>query len=157
AGTDCQYKAALSGLVARSAYCYRVYQGGADLTGLSTTFRTALPSGSGTPFKFAVIGDWGQGTTDQAGVAAQIAAANPNLLLTVGDNVYASGSQSEYGDLSGGNVFPAQFLPTMGSGLPIFASQGNHGFTSNSAYLQNFPQDTGARAPGEKFEPEAYS
>ena len=157
AGTSYQYKTAITGLAADTAYCYRVYQNGVDLNGVATTFRTALPSGSGTPFKFAVIGDWGQGTADQAGVAAQIAAANPNLLLTVGDNVYASGSQSEYGDLSGGNVFPAQFLPTMGSGLPIFAAQGNHGFTSNSAYLQNFPQDTVASAPGEKFQSEAYS
>ena len=35
--------------------------------------------------------------------------------------------------------------------------KGNHGFTSYSAYLQNFPQDTVTAASGGKFVAEAYS
>ena len=60
AGTDIQFKASITGLTADTAYCYRAYQNGADLVGASTAFRTALPPGSSTPFKFAVIGDWGR-------------------------------------------------------------------------------------------------
>ena len=157
AGTDYQYKTAATGLTADTAYCYRVFQNGADLTGVSTNFRTALPAGSSTPFKFAVIGDWGQGTTDQANVAAQIGAAKPNLLISTGDNDYPSGSQLEYGDLTSGAVFPAQYMPAWGGGLPIFMVQGNHGFSANTPYLQNFPQNTVTLASGGKFVAEAYS
>ncbi len=157
AGTDTQFKTSVVGLTAATAYCYRVYQSGADLTGVATTFRTALAAGSNTPFKFAVIGDWGQGTTDQANVAAQIGAAHPDLLISTGDNDYPNGSQAEYGDLTGGTVFPAQYLPAMGRGLPMFMVQGNHGFTTNTPYIQNFPQDVVTAASGGKFVAEAYS
>ena len=34
-------------------------------------------------------------------------AADPAFLMTVGDNAYPTGNQSDYGDLNGGNVFPA--------------------------------------------------
>ena len=48
-------------------------------------------------------------------------------------------------------------MPAWGGGLPIFMTQGNHGFTSNTAYLQNFPQDAVTAASGGKFQVESYS
>jgi hypothetical protein len=156
AATDYQYKAPITGLAANTSYCYRVYQSGVDLLGASITFRTAPAPGSSTPYSFAVIGDWGAGTTDEAKVFTQIAAARPNLLLTVGDNAYATGTQADYGDLGGGKVFGPQYLPRLGGGTPIFAAQGNHGFTSYSAYLQNFPQNATAAASGGAFSAQSY-
>ena len=151
-----QVKAAISGLSANTAYCYRVFQNGGDLLGASVTFTTALAAGSATPFSFAVMGDWGQGTTAEANVFSQIAASHPSFLMTVGDNVYNGGSNTEYGDLNGGNVFPAGYLPKLGGAVPIFAAQGNHGFTTNLPYLQTFPQQATAAASLGKFGVESY-
>ncbi len=154
--TDYQFKAAISGLSANTSYCYRVLQNGSDVVGAATTFTTTSAPGSTGPFSFAVIGDWGAGTSDEANVFTQIAAAKPRFLMTVGDNVYPSGAQSEYGDLNGGNAFGPAYLPKLGSGTPIFAAQGNHGFTSNSAYLANFPQDATVAASGGVFSAQTY-
>ena len=151
-----QDKATISGLTPNTLYCYRVFQNGIDLKGSATTFRTAPTVGSTAPFKFAVIGDWGQGTPQQASVFAQIANGAPNFLMTVGDNVYAGGSNSEYGDLNGGNVFPAGYLPKLGGSIPIYAAQGNHGFTTNLPYIQTFPQDANVSSSNGKFGVESY-
>ena len=151
-----QDKATIGGLTPNTAYCYRVFQNGIDLLGAATTFRTAPATGSVTPFKFAVVGDWGQGTTAEANVFSQIANGQPNFVMTVGDNVYANGSNTEYGDLSGGNVFPAGYLPKLGGAVPIFAAQGNHGFTTNLPYLQTFPQDASVAASAGTFAVQSY-
>src|SRR5438445_3342582 len=106
-----ELKAQLSGLNANTSYCYRAVQNGVDLLGsdVSPTFTTGLASGDATPYSFGVLGDWGAGTSDEANVLAQIAASPAKFVVTVGDNVYNSGTQSEYGDLSGGNVFAPAF------------------------------------------------
>ncbi|HEX2972663.1 MAG TPA: metallophosphoesterase [Tepidisphaeraceae bacterium] len=44
--------------------------------------------------RFAVIGDFGSGETPEADVAQQIQTWDPDLILTVGDNNYPSGSQA---------------------------------------------------------------
>ena len=154
--TSYQFKTPISGLTANTAYCYRVLQNGVDLPGTSIVFRTAPTPGVATPFSFAVIGDWGAGTTDEANIFTQIAADAPTLLVTVGDNAYQTGNQADYGDLTNGNVFPAAYLPKLGGGTPIFAAQGNHGFTSHSAYLQNFPQADTVAASGGAYSSESY-
>ncbi len=138
---DKQFKAQLSGLQPNTAYCYRVSQAGVDLLGSAPVFTSALASGATNPFTFAVIGDWGAGTTDEAKVLAQIALANPSLILTVGDNVYNSGTQTEYGDLTGGNAFGPQYWPQVGRTIPAFPATGNHGFSGSIPYFQNWPQD----------------
>ena len=156
AGTDYQVKAAISGLSANTAYCYRVFQNSVDLLGASVSFTTALAANSATPFTFAVVGDWGQGGTAEANVFSQIAAGHPNFLMTVGDNVYNGGSNAEYGDLNGGNVFPAGYVPKLGGAVPIFAAQGNHGFSTNLPYLQTFPQNATVAASGGTFAVQSY-
>ncbi len=69
---------------------------------------------------------------------SQIGSSPASFVVSTGDSDNANGSQTDYGDLSGGNVFPSAYLPKIGS-RPIFAAQGNHGFTNNLPYLQNFP------------------
>src|SRR5437773_42029 len=138
---DKQFKAQLSGLQPNTAYCYRIVQGGVDLLGSAPVFTSALASGAGDPFTFAVMGDWGAGTTDEAKVLSQIALASPAFIVTVGDNVYNSGTQTEYGDLNGGNAFGPQYWPRVGRTIPAFPATGNHGFSGSVPYFQNWPQD----------------
>ena len=101
------------------------------------------------------MGDWGAGTTDQANVMSRIGASPASFVVTVGDNVYNSGTESEYGDLTQGNVFPSQFLPAVGS-RPFFAAEGNHGFSTNLPYLQDFPAPTSAATSGGRYKQETY-
>jgi len=138
---DKQFKAQLSGLQPNTNYCYRVAQAGVDLLGAAPIFTSALGSGATDPFSFAVIGDWGAGTTDEANVLSRIAAAKPAFIVTVGDNVYNSGTQTEYGDLRGGNAFGPQYWPQVGRTIPAFPATGNHGFSGSVPYFQNWPQD----------------
>lgn len=154
--TDYQFKAAVSGLQANTSYCYRVLQNDIDLVGTATTFSTAPAVGSTEPYSFAVIGDWGAGTADEANVFTQIAAGQPRFLMTVGDNVYNSGLQTEYGDLNGGKAFAPAYLPKLGGGTPIFPAHGNHGFTAYQPYLANFPQDATAAASGGTYAAQTY-
>ena len=138
---DKQFKAQLSGLQPNTNYCYRVAQAGVDMLGAAPVFTSALGSGATDPFSFAVIGDWGAGTTDEANVLSRIAAAKPAFIVTVGDNVYNSGTQTEYGDLRGGNAFGPQYWPQVGRTIPAFPATGNHGFSGSVPYFQNWPQD----------------
>src|SRR3989475_35316 len=111
------------------------------MLGAAPVFTSALASGATDPFSFAVIGDWGAGTTDEANVLSRIAAAKPAFIVTVGDNVYNSGTQTEYGDLRGGNAFGPQYWPQVGRTIPAFPATGNHGFSGSVPYFQNWPQD----------------
>ncbi len=136
-------------------YCYRVQLGTTDLLGSDPSPRVSTEAGPSSSYSFAVLGDWGAGTPSEANVMGQIAASPASFVVTVGDNDYNNGTQSEYGDLSGGNVFPAQYLPALGN-RPVFAAEGNHGFTQYEAYLQNFPGLTAAQVSGGRFTAESY-
>jgi hypothetical protein len=151
-----QWTAHLGGLSAGTSYCYRISQGGADqLNGATPTFATPPTAGATAPFSFAVLGDFGAGTTDEMKVLGQIRAANPNFVVTVGDNAYDDGTQSDYGDVASGNVFNAPDWP-LGQAAPWFAAQGNHGFDDSSAYLQNFPQDDVVNASNGRLRQDSY-
>jgi hypothetical protein len=154
---DKQFKAKLTGLQANTSYCYSVSQAGADLTGTPPVFTTALTSGASDAFNFAVLSDWGAGTADEAKVLSQIAAAKPKFIMTAGDNDQASGSQSNYGDLNGGDVFARAYWPQVGRTIPAFLALGNHGFTTNLPHLQNWPQDaTVAADAGARYQQDVY-
>ena len=156
---DRQFKAQLTGLQANTAYCYRVSQAGVDLLGSAPVFTSALASGATDPFTFAVLGDWGAGTSDESKVIGQIALAQPSFVVTVGDNVYNSGTQTEYGDINGGNAFGPQYWPQIGRTTPVFPAEGNHGFSGSLPYFQNWPMDStvaACAAAGCKYTRETY-
>ena len=97
-----QWRASISGLQPDSEYCYRVYFGAGFTTDLlgadaSPTFRTQIPAGASTPYKFAVFGDWGKvgatGNPDQANVMTQIAQSGARFAVTTGDNAYPAGGK----------------------------------------------------------------
>ncbi len=109
----------------------------------------------GTPFSFAVVGDFGQATTGEANVMSQIGASPASFVVSAGDSDNTGGSDTDYGDLTQGNVFPSAYLPKIGS-RPLFAAQGNHGFTTNLPYLQNFPAPIAAQSSGGRHLQESY-
>lgn len=91
AGTT--HKVRLKGLVPGARYSYRVETGGVSL-GRRRAFR-ALDPADDPSFRFAVVGDFGTGSSAEVAVEDRIVAVKPRVLMTVGDNVYSSGSDAE--------------------------------------------------------------
>jgi acid phosphatase type 7 len=90
AGSSVDHVVKLTGLTPGRRYEYTIEGGsGALATG---TFRAAPARAS--RFTFAVVGDFGSGTTAETAVASLIQSWHPDFLLTVGDNAYPSGSKA---------------------------------------------------------------
>jgi hypothetical protein len=153
-----QHRAVLNGLSAGMSYCYRMSQSDDDLLGNDTspTFVAPPATGSSASFSFAVLGDWGAGTSDESNVLARIASSPAKFVMTVGDNVYNSGTQTDYGDLSEGNVFAPSYWKPVGTTKPAYLAQGNHGFTQNLPYLQNWPEPTVSQASHGRLQQDSY-
>ena len=156
-GGKWQWRVDLSHLEPGRSYCYRPLLDEVDLLGGSPSpeFIAAPAEGDATPFSFAVLGDWGQNSSEESSVLQQIGQSPARFVVTVGDNAYPSGDQDSYGDLTGGAVFGPEQLPLVGQ-RAVFAAPGNHGFLQNLPYLQNFPSDTVARASGGRYRQDTY-
>ena len=87
------HKVRLRGLVPGARYSYRVETSGVRL-GRRRSFR-ALDPAADPSFRFAVVGDFGNGSSAEVAVEDRIVAARPRLLMTVGDNAYSTGSEAE--------------------------------------------------------------
>jgi len=149
-----------------------VFLGATDLLGSdpSITFKTQVPAGATTPFSFDVFGDWGQvdangNSADQANLMQQIASSGASFAVTVGDNGYPSGSQTNYGDLQqkGANIsaiFGPSFWPVPGRSIPLYATSGNHGITSTTSSRSteqvNWPENVTAALSNGKYVEETY-
>ncbi len=82
------HEATLSGLAPDTVYQYKVFTNGADLTpGGSVTFRSGKPS-TATHFRFAVLGDSGDGSQNQKDVATRLLQVQPDLVVHTGDMIY---------------------------------------------------------------------
>lgn len=89
AGTGVTHVARLTRLTPGKRYTYKVEgESGVLATG---TFRAA-PAGA-SRFTFAVVGDFGSGTSDESRVASLIESWHPDFVLTVGDNAYPLGAK----------------------------------------------------------------
>jgi hypothetical protein len=89
AGNGVNHVARLTRLTPGRHYDYTVESDSAALA--VGTFRAA-PVGA-SRFTFAVVGDFGSGTSDEAAVASLIESWHPDFVLTVGDNAYPLGSE----------------------------------------------------------------
>lgn len=120
------YRTTISGLSANERFTYRVLRGASRVFEASAATRKS----PGTPYRFAVVGDMGNGSFEAAHVAHRISLAKPDLLAITGDVVYKRGRVSEY---------LARFFPVYnadvsdaGVGAPLlrsvlsFTSAGNH-------------------------------
>ena len=110
----------LTGLLPGTRYYYRLLTNGVQV--LATTyFQTFKTPGDTSELFFTVIGDWGQGSSAQGRIGNNMNADDPPLVLTVGDNAYTNGTQSDWDN----NVFISQwrngilrravFMPTLGN------------------------------------------
>ncbi|KAF0106891.1 MAG: phoA [Anaerolineaceae bacterium] len=115
---------------------------------VSPTFPPS-PAPTATPrplvVRFAVIGDYGWGGAAEADVAALVHGWQPDIVITVGDNNYPSGSASTIDDHIGqyyhDYIFP--YSGAYGPGADVnrfFPSPGNHDWVADGAqpYLDYF-------------------
>jgi hypothetical protein len=89
AGSGVEHVVRLTHLTPGTRYGYTVEDGsGALATG---RFRSAPARAA--KFTFAVVGDYGSGTSNETAVASLIDSWHPDFVLTVGDNAYPEGSK----------------------------------------------------------------
>jgi acid phosphatase type 7 len=123
--TTLLYRAILPGLKFDTVYHYEVLRGNVPIT--TTSFATRTKK---SRTRFAVLGDFGAGTQQQAAIAYQIYSQKPQFVLTTGDNVYQDGLASEYRR----NLFPVygaeknepQKNVALMNNIPFYMVLGNH-------------------------------
>ncbi|MBN1210003.1 MAG: metallophosphoesterase family protein [Myxococcaceae bacterium] len=121
----------LEGLTPGAEYTYVV-----DACGARTEpkrFLTAPVPGT-RRVHFAAVGDFGTGSSQQREVFARMLSERPELLLALGDNAYASGTEAEHQR----NLFEP--MAALLAEVPIFPVAGNHEYITNQSqpYLDNF-------------------
>jgi hypothetical protein len=130
--SDRYHAITLPGLKAATNYSYIVEACG-SVTGVRQ-FRTA--AGPNRAIHFTAMGDYGTGGSDQARVLALLnkSTRHGDFMLTLGDNAYSSGTDSEFQ-----NYVFAPMAPLLRE-TPFFPSPGNHEYESNDAqpYIDNF-------------------
>ncbi len=163
-----QFTLHLTGLAPGTTYCYGITQNGANLLGSDSkpSFKSALAAGDTTPFSFAVIGDWGQNATGPnpqlAGLMTAMHSSGASFAISTGDAAYNDGSQTNYGDLyqTGNNVsavFGPNYWAKNGASIPMFATMGDHGFSTAGTFFQNWNATDSAADSGGKYQLETYS
>ena len=137
----------LTGLTPGTLYYYQLKTNGVVVQ--STTYFSTLraPTDPGDLF-FTVIGDWGQGTTGEAQIANLQNTANPPMIVTVGDNTYPNGTQSELDN----NAMAYYQVPLQRAFY--FPTLGNHDLNdvgnanwANSAHIKTFVLPTNSPEP----------
>jgi hypothetical protein len=85
---------------------------------------TALPNRPDT-LKFAVLGDFGDGSDEQYALAAEMARVHKrfpySFVVTVGDNLYGSERPQDFR-----RKFEVPYKPLLDAGVKFYASLGNH-------------------------------
>jgi hypothetical protein len=122
-------QATIRGLAAGTPYICRVLErdGG---RGRRLRFRTAPPASA--PFRFAAVGDSGDGSRAAARIARRILATRPAFLVHLGDLGYPRGTPRE---LDAAFIGPYRRVLER---VPIFPTPGNHDLTSGGAYAEVF-------------------
>ena len=120
-----------NGMPEASPLLHIEYTGGIFPT--ETPSPTPLPPGIN--YRFAVIGDYGNDSLDEARVATMVANWDPDFIITLGDNNYSEGAATTI-DLNIGQFY-SQFIGNYqgqyGSGSPtnrFWPSLGNHDWHS---------------------------
>jgi 3',5'-cyclic AMP phosphodiesterase CpdA len=138
----------LTGLLPGTRYYYRLLTNGIEVQ--STTYFTTLKDAPDTSdLFFTVIGDWGQATAAEQDIADRQNAADPQIILTVGDNAYQNGTQSDLDDNA------LAYYRTPFSRILYFPALGNHDLNAvggaanyaSSAHAKTFLLPTNGTQP----------
>ena len=110
----------LSGLSANTKYFYQLKTTGTVVQAVSSSiyFTTMRAPGDASDHFFTVIGDWGQQSSAEQQVSNNQNAADPPMIVSVGDNVYTDGKQSDWDNNLPYYANPfkrALFMPTLGN------------------------------------------
>ncbi|HYD47940.1 MAG TPA: metallophosphoesterase family protein, partial [Terriglobales bacterium] len=118
----------LTGLLPGTRYYYQLRTNGAvvQATSPSIYFTTSKLSSDTSTLSFAVVGDFGQGTSQEQQIANRIDADDAPLLFTVGDNAYQNGSQTDW------DVRVLAYYASPLKRMVFLPTLGNHDLGSNS-------------------------
>ncbi len=113
------HEATLTGLTSDTAYQYKIFTNGVDLTpGGSAPMRTAKPSTT-THFRFAALGDSGDGSQNQEDVATRLLQVQPDLVVHTGDLIYPeatyAGFETKFFQVYKDLLKSTWFAPTLGN------------------------------------------
>jgi len=119
------YRATLSKLEFDQTYTYKVSLN--NMTIAENTFESRTKK---SQTKFAVFGDCGIGSLEQAKIAYQVYQQNPQFALITGDMVYSYGREEEYRARFFPYYLSPAAIPTKGAPLmqsiPFYMMLGNH-------------------------------
>jgi hypothetical protein len=149
ATTSTTHKVTVTGLKAGTAYTYTVSSGGASSSG---SLHTAAAAGSA--FTFAVIGDYGSGSPQEAQNATRIAGSGSQFLQTVGDNVYPSAGFPDPNFATWYSDLDSRFFKQMGSVLKtqaFFPANGNKDYYAAGEFWNAFPYPATSGAPANSY------
>ncbi len=107
--------------------------------------RIEMEAGQSANFRFAVIGDYGDGSTAEGDVATLVKSWAPDIIVTTGDNNYNDGAATTIDENIGKHYsdFIYPYLGIYGEGAQVnrfFPSLGNHDWNTPGAqpYLDYF-------------------
>ena len=130
--------ARLEGLLPRSRYRCRIDAPDGTVRD-RIRFRTA-PAGPAR-FRFAVVGDSGDGSRNARALARRIRAGRPDFLLHVGDMAYPHGTVEQFA-----RRFFAPYRRLLAR-VPIFPAPGNHDISKGGVYARIFAPIPGLENP----------
>ena len=119
------YRATLPDLKFDTVYQFRVELNEQEIENISFNTRSTKST-----TRFAVLGDFGAGSRQQAAIAYRMAEQKPQFVITTGDNAYENGLEEDYRR----NVFPF-YLPVpnppenatpLMNTIPFYMVLGNH-------------------------------
>jgi acid phosphatase type 7 len=151
AAIDNRHAVTIAGLDPGSTYHYGVE--GSSVSWITGSFRTmtgsfrTAPSGEGSSFSFAVVGDSGSGGKGQLKVASLLRCLEPDLILHTGDVVYPAGEERHYD-----RRFFAPYEDIIKE-VPIFPVLGNHDVRTGTgtAFLENFHPPLGSPGSTKRY------
>jgi hypothetical protein len=130
-----QHMMLIGGLSTSSQYQYRVGDG----TTFTATFNFRTAARRGTPFSFAVVGDFGGGSPGELNVANAIGASGTQFIQTAGDNVYPDSADPDF--LNFYSDYDSRFYKQYGPVVreqAIWIANGNKEYYGNGAVATNF-------------------
>jgi predicted phosphodiesterase len=153
----------LTSLLPNTVYYYAIGNSNGTLAGATSNhyFKTSPLPNTATPISMWVLGDAGKRNTAQRSVRDAFytynAGAPVDLILTLGDNAYSDGTDSEFQDAWFENMYEDRLI-----NIPLFQTYGNHdgesadGADGTGPYFDIFTMPTDGSCGGVASGNESY-